>query len=269
MIFWIASYPKSGNTWLRLLITNYLWPSGSNSFENLKYIERFPGKKFFKELIEENTLKNDKLEIFKHFISAQERINQNNQLNILKTHNFAGSIRDYPFTDSKNSCGAIYIIRDPRSVAISHAYHHNYDFEKSTNRILSTKNITSNNGYIEARLSWKVHYLSWKKINIPKIIIKYEDLLQDPFSNFFQVLKFINQFKKIEIDQNKINEVIKKCSFKNVSENEKKFGFNEREGKEYFFRKGLPDEWKETLNKDLVKKIEEEFAEEMRELNYL
>ena len=64
-------------------------------------------------------------------------------------------------------------------------------------------------------------------------------MLQDPFSNFFQVLKFINQFKKIEIDQNKINEVIKKCSFKNVSENEKKFGFNEREGKEYFFRKNF------------------------------
>ena len=269
MIIWIASYPKSGNTWLRLLIANYLWPSGSNSFENLKYIERFPDKKFFIELIEENTLKNDKLEIFKHFIPAQERINQNNQLNILKTHNFAGSIRDYPFTDSKNSCGAIYIIRDPRSVAISHAYHHNYDFEKSTNRILSTKNIGSNNGYIEARLSLKVHYLSWKKINIPKIIIKYEDLIQDPFSNFFQVLKFINKFKKIEINENKINEVIKKCSFKNISENEKKFGFNEREGKEYFFRKGLPDEWKEILKKDLVKKIEEEFTEEMRELNYL
>ena len=55
MIFWIASYPKSGNTWLRLLIANYLWPNNSNPFESLKFIDAFPKKKFFQGLVDENT----------------------------------------------------------------------------------------------------------------------------------------------------------------------------------------------------------------------
>ena len=269
MIFWIASYPKSGNTWLRLLISNYLGSNDSNLFNNLKYIKRFPDKIFFEGIIDKEDLKKNDIQIFKHFISAQEKLNLNGELNILKTHNFAGTISGYPFTNSENSCGAIYIIRDPRSVVVSHAYHHEYNFEKSTNRILSTENIANNDGYLEARLSWNVHYLSWKNINIPKIILRYEDLIYDPYNNFLKILKFINQFKKINIDENKINDVIKKCSFKQVSDNEKKFGFVENKGKENFFRKGLVDEWKVVLKKDLIQKIEKELYKEMRELKYI
>jgi len=269
MIIWIASYPKSGNTWLRLLISNYLWSNDSNLFNNLRYIQRFPDKKFFEGIIEEDELKKDDMKIFNHFISAQEKINLNNELNILKTHNFAGTMFGNPFTNSENSCGAIYIIRDPRSVVVSHAYHHGYDFEKSTNRILDKTVIAVNNGYLEARLSWGVHYLSWKKINIPKIILRYEDLINDPFDNFLQILEFIKQFKKVDIDKNKINEVIGKCTFQKVSESEKNFGFIEKKGKENFFRKGLVDEWKSVLKKDLIQKIEKEFYNEMKELKYL
>ena len=57
MIIWIASYPKSGNTWLRLLISNYLWSNDLNLFSNLKYIQRFPNKKFFEGIIHEDELK--------------------------------------------------------------------------------------------------------------------------------------------------------------------------------------------------------------------
>jgi len=269
MIIWIASYPKSGNTWLRLLISNYLWPNSSNLFDNLNYIPKFPKKNYFENIVDKKNLKKDSLEIFKYFIAAQERINKNNELVFLKTHNFAGSIKGYPFTNSKNSSGAIYIVRDPRSVVVSSAYHNDYEFEKSTERIMSTKNVSLNDGFMEARLSWKIHYLSWKKLDIPRIIIKYEDLFSDPTSKFLEVLEFINQFKKIKIDENKIKETIEKCSFENLADNEKKFGFTERLGKENFFRKGLVDEWKKVLKKDLVKKIEKEFFEEMKELKYL
>ena len=269
MIVWIASYPKSGNTWLRLLISNYLWPKNSNIFDTLKFIPGFPQKKFFQEIIHEDELKKDDMKIFKHFISAQEKINLNEDLNFLKTHNFAGSISGYPFTNKENSCAAIYVVRDPRSVAVSHAYHHKYEFSKSTDRILSTQNIANNDGYLEARLSWNVHYTSWKKINIPKIILKYEDLVDDTYNNFLKILEFINQFKKIDINKDKVHEVINRCSFEQVSTNEKRFGFIEKKGKENFFRKGLVDEWKTALNKDLIQKIEKEFSNEMKELKYL
>ena len=136
--------------------------------------------------------------------------------------------------------------------------------------MLSDRTIAYNDKiYTEARLSWKVNYVSWKKHNMPKIIIKYEDLHNDTFNKFLEVIKFINQFKKIEIDENKINQVIKKCSFSQLSENEKKIGFEEKKGEENFFRKGLVDEWKTVLKKDLVEKIEKECSEEMKELKYI
>ena len=270
MIFWIASYPKSGNTWLRSLIANYLWPNDSNPFENLKYIKGFPKRKNFEGIVDEGMLRDDRFEIFKHFITAQDKINLNNEFNILKTHNAAASIKNNPFTNPNNSCGAVYIVRDPRSVAVSHSFHHKYNFEKSTSNILNDRTVAFNDKlYMEARLSWKVNYISWKKINIPKIIIKYEDLHNDTSKKFLEVLKFINQFKKVEIDESKINEVIKKCSFSQLSENEKKIGFEEKKGEENFFRKGLVDEWKTVLKKDLIEKIEKECGEEMRELKYL
>ena len=154
MIFWIASYPKSGNTWLRLLIANYLWPNNSNQFESLKFIEAFPKKKFFEGLVDENIIKNDGFEIFKYFVTAQDKINLNNEFNILKTHNAAASIKNNPFTNPNNSCGAVYIVRDPRSVAVSHSYHHKYNFEKSTSNILNDRTVAFNDKlYIEARLS--------------------------------------------------------------------------------------------------------------------
>ena len=84
-----------------------------------------------------------------------------------------------------------------------------------------------------------------------------------------QILEFIKQFKKVDIDKNKINEVIGKCTFQKVSESEKNFGFIEKKGKENFFRKGLVDEWKSVLKKDLIQKIEKEFYNEMKELKYL
>tara|TARA_Y100001970_G_C14149563_1_gene811866 strand:+ start:716 stop:1525 length:810 start_codon:yes stop_codon:yes gene_type:complete len=269
MIIWITSYPKSGNTWLRLLISNYLWSGSSNIFDSLENIPKFPQEKYFKGLVSKEILNQDSIEAFKYFVNAQEKINENKSVKILKTHNFAGSIKGHPFTNLANTCGAIYMVRDPRSVVISNAHHNEYDYEKSVERITSKNNVSFNDGFMEARLTWKIHYLSWKKINVPKIIIKYEDLLVEPFPVFLEVLKFINKFIKVEISKSKIEEVISKCSFENASNNEKKFGFIEKLGKENFFRKGLMDEWKKELKTDLVVKIEKEFEQEMRELNYL
>ena len=75
MILWLASYPKSGNTWLRLLISNYLWSENTNIFGNLECIPKFPKKNYFEGMVDEESLKKDRLEVFKYFIPAQEIIN--------------------------------------------------------------------------------------------------------------------------------------------------------------------------------------------------
>ena len=275
MIFWLASYPKSGNTWIRSLLSTYENnETNDNVFLNLRTIKKFPNKSQFKDLLNFNLLKEskleDKLEICKKWILAQEKLNKISNFTILKTHNFGGSYNGSWFTDEKNTCGFIYIVRDPRSVAISSSHYENTSIEQSVKNLLD-ENLTATNpgNLLEIRSSWKNHYLSWKRRNFSKMIVRYEDLHNDTYNCFKKILDFLKKFKNINIDENKILETIKICSFENLSLLEDQKGFEEKTKEKKFFREGRIDEWKNKLNKDLIKKIENNFYKEMKELKYL
>ena len=273
MIMWLASYPKSGNTWVRALLTNYLYNENykENVFSKLDMIKSFPQKFAFKGIVEERELEKNYMMLFKYFIEAQKKINRDNNLHIIKTHNICGSVNNFDFTDKENTMGSIYILRDPRSIAVSYAYHANISFEKSVEIMMDEKRITLHNKiYPEARSSWKIHLKSWLNHPMPKIFIKYEELETNTHECFKSILGFINKFikKKIEINDEKILKTVKNCSFDNLSDLEKKFGFAEKGKNVNFFRKGKTDEWKTELNKELISKIEKEFSEELKEFKY-
>jgi len=275
MIFWLASYPKSGNTWIRSLLSTYENnEANDNVFLNLRTIKKFPNTSQFKDLLNFNLLNEnkleDKLKICKKWILAQEKINKISHFTILKTHNFGGSYYGDWFTDEKNTCGFIYIVRDPRSIAISSSYHENMPIEQSVKNLLN-ENLTATNpgNLLEIRSSWKNHYLSWKRRNFSKLIVRYEDLHNDTYNCFKKILNFLKKFENISIDENKILETIKICSFKNLSALEDQKGFTEKVKGKKFFRSGKINEWESKMNIDLIKKIENNFYEEMKELNYL
>ena len=91
----------------------------------------------------------------------------------------------------------IYIVRDPRSVAISNAYHNSISYDQSISDLFDEKIFSTNEGnLLEFRSSWKVNYLSWKKRSCPRLIIRYEDLISDQYQYFKKILNFINDFKK-------------------------------------------------------------------------
>ena len=282
MIIWIVSYPRSGNTWVRSLISTYLFSEKENTvFENIKKIINFPNIKHFKEIFEINEfskeeLKNKKkkdkkkFEISKYWIAAQNKINLNKKITFLKTHNFGGSLEGNDFTNSENTLGVIYLVRDPRSVAVSNAHHNNISLDQSVNDLLDEKIFATNEGnLLEFRSSWRVNYLSWKNRQYPKIIIRYEDMHKDTFQSYKKILNFINTFQKIDINDLKIKDTIDTCKFENLSNLEDSIGFSERLKNNKFFRKGSVDEWKTELNKNQIKKIENAFSDEMKDLKYL
>ena len=130
MIFWIASYPKSGNTWLRALLSAYYYSENGNFNQSLlNHIGQFPEKKYFANYNYNSKIVTD---TSKFWIKAQEKINQDNKLRFFKTHNFLGKINDCNFTNKQNSIGGIYIVRDPRNVVTSLKNH----FEFNTNQAL-------------------------------------------------------------------------------------------------------------------------------------
>ena len=122
MIIWLASYPKSGNTWVRALLTSYYFSKkGDFNFELLKKIDQFPSV---------NHYKNDKDLYLKpesnaeKWLSKQKEINKDNKIRFFKTHNANCIINGNKFTDNQNTLGAIYIVRDPRNVITSLKHHY-------------------------------------------------------------------------------------------------------------------------------------------------
>ena len=168
MIIWLASYPKSGNTWIRSLLSGYFFSKDGNfNFELLKNIKQFSSKDF---LSKNNENLNLQTRISKNWIPYQKFINKDKKIHFLKTHNAMCTINGNKFTDKFNTTAAIYIVRDPRNVITSIANYYNYSYEEAKKFIFnSSQGIVSrdykNISLITVLGSWSDHYVTWTKNN--------------------------------------------------------------------------------------------------------
>mgnify|MGYP001258581189 CR=1 FL=1 len=281
MIIWISSYPKSGNTWVRSLLSAYLYSeNGIFNFEHLKKINQFPSKTYFKFFMNDFS---DIKKVSEHWIAAQDRININEDIKYFKTHSALCTLAGNSFTNKSNTKAAIYVVRDPRNVITSFAHHYsiniNEAYKRLTNKsfmIYSTKPGDDDYGTATILGSWSAHYNSWKNIKFaPILIIKYEDLIFDTKKTFLNILNFLSKIVDIKIDEKKVIDVIKSTSFDILAKKESQEGFIEsvKSTKDNstikFFNLGEKNNWKEILDKKIEYKIRTEFSKDMKELNYI
>ena len=283
MIFWIASYPKSGNTWLRALLSSYYYTKdGKYDQSFIKKIGQFPEKRHFKNFEYNKDIVTD---TSKYWIKAQEKINLDNSLRFFKTHNSFGTLNNNQFTDEKNSIGGIYIIRDPRNVITSLKNHYELNDDQAIEWMMNEKNFIydvgnfEKDGYSDFQFisSWSMNYKSWKiQSKIPIKIIKYEDLLSETFVVFKDIIKFINKitFNKEKINIDKLKNSVSSTFFDKLKDDEKKNGFSEsiiskkNKKKIPFFYLGPKNNWKKILPEKLKIKISDSFKNEFKELGY-
>ena len=275
MIIWCASYPKSGNTWVRAIITSLLYSKdGIFNFDMLRKVSLFPKRFYFKDFIDDYS---DLKKVSQYWINAQEKINSDGKIRILKTHNGNYNFLGNDFTNKKNNLGVIYIVRDPRNIITSISSHYQLNMEQSVSFMLDKKrtliyldkNNTSEENVINLLCSWKDHYNSWK-ISSNLILIKYEDLLNDIKSQIDRLSLFLKKFGKFESNDEKINNIIKTTSFEILKTKEEKEGFVEAPHSHMkFFNLGPKNNWKNIVNDKLIYQIEKNFKKEMKELNYL
>jgi len=227
MIIWLASYPKSGNTWLRFLITSLLLKGrGSASLEQLEAIKQFPSKKQYQRLNIENINYLDLNHISKYWIETQKLINTDKSIKFFKTHNALCKINNNIFTDLNNTLGVIYIVRDPRNVLTSlnnHYHHENFEFSKKfildeSKGIINTSKITTNNDFALPQIigSWKTHYNSWKNMKKNYLLIKYENLLLNPKKEFRKITNYLQKLLNLKFSNTLINKAIELSSFKRL-----------------------------------------------------
>ncbi len=216
----LASYPKSGNTWLRSIIGNFYNFDKEFSLNDIKSIPLLSIKKHFREFDNKVYINNNDLHfdwISQNIIKCQNLLNNKpNHLNIFKTH----SARHKYFTNETVNAGFIYIVRDPRDIIVSLQNFSGKEIDKIIDEFLFSKSLMiTTNGAQELLSTWELNVQSWLNYNsVVRLIIKYEDLKLNPKEIILNIMEFLNKIHslKINLHDQDIDKIIENTNFNNL-----------------------------------------------------
>jgi Sulfotransferase domain len=274
-IVWLASYPKSGNTWTRAFLHNLVHvTSGQRRAQKINELHQFSvgsaGKSLFEEVIGFVLTDEHRAEVAAARAKVQQRlVDAVEGLAFVKTHQAIVIDREHPTINFAVTAGAIYIVRNPLDVAISYAHHlsKGIDFAIDFMNMKNAETSVTEKQVYEVYGSWSQHVLSWTRKPHPAIyVMRYEDMLAEPQKTFGALARHL-LFKPSESE---LADAIDRSSFERLREQEEKAGFRERPEKaERFFRDGRAGQWKDVLTPRQVQRIVDAHGEQMQRFGYL
>ena len=274
-ILWLASYPKSGNTWLRAflanLFTNAKVPVDINKLPNfafaeyrLEFYERLSGKS-------RDQLDDKALNILRPDVQRYLAASNKGQSVMVKTHAAMGFQDNVPTILPEATAGAIYVVRNPLDVTVSYAHHVGIDYDRAVEAMSLSTNMLATSGDFCFQLlgSWSDHVRSWVdggKNGLPLHVVRYEDLQCQPEKTFGGIMKFL----KLPKNDERLERAIRHASFKELRRQEDTTGFIEKSKKaEKFFRTGQIGGWKQDLTPEQAARTIDYHRDVMKEFDYL
>lgn len=274
-ILWLASYPKSGNTWTRTFLHNLLGLlEGDDKPYDINKINEFTtwdlsAKAYERHLGKPPTAEN-RSEIAATRPKVQADIaNRTNGLAIVKTHHALVTDRGYTTINFEVTSGAVYIIRNPLDVAISFSHHMNASIDHAIDvmaRVNYETPVTEKSVY-EVYGSWSQHVESWtRKPHRAIYTMRYEDMLDNPHKAFGNLAKHL----LLHPTEEQLQTAIERASFDKLKAQEQEHGFREKpERAEKFFREGKAGQWREELTRRQVRQIVATHHKQMRRFGYI
>ena len=271
-LVWLASYPKSGNTWLRAFLAN-LVANRSDPVpldELSRHAEDEANPDLFSALAGRPSAGLDLGEIAALRPQVHAAIAQRAQgTRFVKTHNMAGSFDGHPLHNWQVSAGAIYVVRNPLDVAVSMTHHFGIGLDEAIDRLADENVATGNDELFVSQVlgSWSLHVKGWADMaNERVLVLRYEDLLEKPAKQFAKVAKLVG----LGQDRARIERAIRHAGFQSLSSMEKKHGFVEASGQgTRFFRKGRVNEWREALSREQILRVVGAHREQMKRFGYV
>ncbi|MEQ8266130.1 MAG: sulfotransferase domain-containing protein [Parvibaculum sp.] len=273
-LVWLASYPKSGNTWVRAFLLNLLRdkpePADINALDLLSPSDSL---RSWYEPFAERSLDSLSMEALARLRpSGHKKIaGLRSDPILVKTHNFLGAWHGVPLHTGTLAAGGVYVVRNPLDVAIS--LQHHFGMKTVDEAILFMSQAGAGTKltaqYVpEFYSTWSGHVESWtKKENSRVLILRYEDLLEEPVAQFGKLAQFLG----IRAPIGKIEQAVTLSSFDTLKAQELEKGFRERAVKAdaMFFREGRRDQWREVLSSDQVRRIVADHREQMLRFDYV
>jgi len=275
-IIWLASYPKSGNTWFRVFLTNLRGEEdGPADINKLGSTPIASARGIFDDEagVEASDLTFDEIdrlrpEIYTYLAEQAE------ETLFMKVHDaYTSNDKSIPLFPEKATTGAIYIIRNPLDVAISFAHHSGWDYNKAILRMADEESAFCarpkrlHNQLRQKLLSWSSHVKSWtEQAPFPVCVIRYEDMKQKPLETFEKAVRFSG----LEYGRKQILKALELSSFEELQRQEKEDGFKEKSpSSDMFFRKGEVGSWREELTEKQAGQVIHDHGEVMRHFGYL
>lgn len=271
-LMWLASYPKSGNTWMRAFLANYIFnldqPIPVNQLSRIGIGDA--NTLAHRRVAGGNFDPRDPRQTIAVRTRMLETINSNGaDLNLVKTHNQNAPAFGTELIPRRLTKGAIYILRDPRDMALSYASHHGFTLEETVVRLNRPDNATAGNDHNVHQFlgTWSDHVRSWIRARGFKVhTVRYEDMLAEPERTFGGVVKYL----AIGEDDERLAKAIDFSSFDQLRSQEARTGFVENSDKQdRFFRTGKAGVWREQLDPALADRIASDHQRIMRQFGYL
>jgi hypothetical protein len=271
-ITWLASYPKSGNTWLRAIVDRIVRPE--RPFDVNALGETAPAFSGLTErFIADHGIQVPLAapgEVRRHWAAVQEAICSTSEQDVfLKTHNVAAKFDCGDFPDPSLTRSAIYIVRDPRDVAISFAYHYRQPLGMAVAALCTSSAFNfkpQQIGRTELLTSWGQHVASWTASKrFPVLLLRYEDLLANAEAGVRRIAEFLCK----QLSAKEVKNVVAATSFEQLRRQEAESGFNEAVREKGFFRVGKARQWRELRDQSVFRPLLERFAKPMRRHGYL
>ena len=272
-IWWLASYPKSGNTWLRAVIATLVSGRPAN-INAMAFLGPTAGGRFPFE---------DVLGIDSVALSREQEMNLRPRAYDIwaaeaarplycKTHDaYQMTPAGEALFPTTATYGAVYIVRDPRAVAVSSVHFMGQPIEET---IAVMDHPAANYAGATTRLSqqlrqpllrWSDHVESWLAAPFPVHLLRYEDMLSDPHSAIGAVAAFLG----LRSDPQTIAMAAEATKFSRLQAQEQEAGFNEKPRQSAaFFREGTAGGWRRVLTPDQTARIVAAHGDVMRRLGY-
>lgn len=270
-LVWLASYPKSGNTWLRAFLANYFIdataPVSINEMQTISFGDS--SAPAYADLGRCNPATLGPAQIAALRERHLERVSRNGQVNFVKTHNANIRVAGRWLIPARLTRAAVYIIRDPRDLVLSYADHFGLDPAAAATAIASAENRVPTNSRTVMQFlgNWSDHVRSWARAkDFPVLVLRYEDMLADAQAQFERVLRLIGA----PIDTATLAQATRFSGFDALAAQEKAAGFREKgHSQQRFFRKGVSGQWRDALPGDIVKRIGADHGAVMKRHGYL
>ena len=274
-IYWLASYPKSGNTWFRTFLRNLLEDGDEPvDINELHTGSIASGRGWLDEVLGFDTAELDPDEVDRLRPEVYRWSLRDEEVGYHKIHDaYTCTIADEPLVSIEATLGALYILRNPLDVAPSFANHNHTSIDDAITAMgkheyaLCRSRKRLPNQTRQKLLTWSEHVLSW--VDAPDIschVIRYEDMLSDPVGTFTGAARFL----KLSTDMVLIEKAIRFSDFRELSRQEEEKGFKEkppRVGR--FFRQGKSGDWRDKLSKEQIERIINDHGDVMQRFGYL